>query len=479
VKKMSFWEERNKCYQQGWALLDIGRPAEAIPLFLKALEMAPEDTYALCSLSSAHYRRKEYETGLDYANRAVLSDPEEEWSHRCRSYCLEELNRKEDALEAAQEAVRLAPEGTYSLHQLAHILLVCGRLQEAEATAEELRELAPDEASTYISLGQIYRHQNRLPEAEACERKALEIDPNSSMALNNLGATLGRGGRQQEAIDLYEEALRADPTNALARYNLEREVQAYGFVSVQEYLHARHNPARMSLARQFRRLKEQAEKRLEHNRIAEAKALLLEAQRLIPNNLKLLDLLARAEWSSLPKALRVAEKMIQTAPEASIGYWRRGTVLMAMREGEIFRRFALARDALRDAQEAVRLAPEDGGNLLLLAEAQCACDQWEEAEQTAKKLVKLHPDWSWGCKLLGDIYRQQKHLRIAESFYQKGLQLANDDADAINNIGLALWEMGKREDARNCFDRAHELCPDDPHFRFNRYRTAPWKLFKW
>lgn len=461
--------------------MEIERPAEALPLFLKALEQVPEDTYSLCSVASAHYRLKEYEKSLEYANRAVLSDPEEEWAHRIRSYCLEKLNRKADALEAAQEAARLDPEDTYCLHQLSYALLLCGRLEEAAATAEELRELAPDDASTYISLGQIYRHQNRLQEAEACERKALDIAPNSSMALNNLGWTISRGGRRQESLELYQEALRADPTNSTARQNLEREVKAYGFASIEEYLTESHNLARMSRARQFRRLKEQAEKHLKYNRVEEAKSLLWQAQELIPNNLAILDLLARAEWQQgrLPKALRAAERMIEVAPEESIGYWRRGTVRMAMRQSEFLRRFALMQEALQDAEEALRRAPENADALTLLAEVHCALGELPEAEQAARKLLNLYPDWGWACKLMGDIYRKQKHLRVAESFYHRAVQVAKEDADLINDVGRAFWEIGKREEARHCFDLAYQLQPDDPTIRFNRVRHSPWKIFNW
>jgi tetratricopeptide (TPR) repeat protein len=171
--------------------------------------------------------------------------------------------------------------------------------------------------------------------------------------------------------------------------------------------------------------------------------------------------------------------MIHLAPQESTGYWRHGTILLAMRESDLLRRHALARDALRDAEEAVRFAPENADSLTLLAEAHCACGQFAEAEQAAKTLLNLYPDWSWTCKLMGDVYRQQKHLRVAESFYHKAVAEAKDDANVINDVGLAFWEIGCREAARNCFDRAHQMRPDDPTFRFNRVRFSPWKLLGW
>jgi tetratricopeptide (TPR) repeat protein len=80
---------------------------------------------------------------------------------------------------------------------------------------------------------------------------------------------------------------------------------------------------------------------------------------------------------------------------------------------------------------------------------------------------------------MGDVYRHQQHFRVAEMYYQKACDLDTSDAALINAVGLALWQMDRRDQARACFDRAHELKPDVVAYRLNRARYSPWQISRW
>lgn len=355
--------------------MNIDRPKKAIPHFLKALELAPEDTYTLCSLSSAYYDLDKYQTGLYYADRAVQSNPEEEWGYRCRSCCLQEIDREVEALEAAKEAVRLAPEEIPCLSQLADCQIACDRLKDAKITAEKMLELAPDRANTHIILGQIGYLRGRLSEAEVYLRKALELDPNSSEARRLLGQTLKAARRELEALNLFHEALLIDPESDIARSYLDVEVREAGFASITEYLNARSDPELISRARQVRQWKEQVVELIQQNKPEQAMPLLLQAHSLVPDNLLILNLLSQTSWQQgdMTVALGYADRMIQVAPKESLGYWRRGTILLAMSEDDEANKTNLIREALSDAETAIRITPYDPDYLILLSWLQWVC----------------------------------------------------------------------------------------------------------
>lgn len=475
------FEETYALYHRAGTLIDINRAEEAIPLLHKILAYEPDDEAALCRLAWAHYRLDQHAEGLKYADAAVRANPKNEMAYRYRSYCLTGLKRLAESLDAAHEALNLAPDSSLCVDAVAQALLHAGRLNDAEHMALRLVELAPDVAESHITLGVIYSRQKRSEEAEQCERRALAINPNCSLALNNLGVTLKNAGNLYDPLEMYYAALKAEPDNENAQRNLETEIRNHGFASVSEYLAARTDPEKMFRARRFREHIAHAEECANAGQWFGAENAAQRALKQVPTSLAALDIMARRECGrgNLPAALRVAQYMIELEPQTWLGYWRQSNILLAMRKTDVLRRNELGQRALASAQAAVQCAPDNVNTLLILAEVQSACELLPDAEQTLKTLISLRPHWNRASKFMGDIYRQQKHLRLAEMYYLKAVDLDKSDDDLINEIGLALWDMGCRDQAHSCFERACELQPDNVMYRFNRARYAPWQFARW
>ncbi|MRR09692.1 tetratricopeptide repeat protein [bacterium] len=62
----------------------------------------------------------------------------------------------------------------------------------------------------------------------------------------------------------------------------------------------------------------------------------------------------------------------------------------------------------------------------------------------------------------GVMLYHRRELGAAEAEFRRALELRPDFAEAFNNIGLAMSDQGKREDAVTAFRRAVELMPDAP-----------------
>jgi len=96
------------------ALIDLRRWQEALKLLRQALVIAPDSGDILCRISHVKLQIGEFEQALADADRAVQSEPMNNWRHRLRCYALLNLCKQSDALRAAEEAVRLAPDSPES-----------------------------------------------------------------------------------------------------------------------------------------------------------------------------------------------------------------------------------------------------------------------------------------------------------------------------------------------------------------------------
>lgn len=74
--------------QRAQALVDLGRPADALPLLHRALGQSPDDDDALCLLSLAHWNLAQPTEALAWAERAVAARPDGLWAHQLLAHQL-------------------------------------------------------------------------------------------------------------------------------------------------------------------------------------------------------------------------------------------------------------------------------------------------------------------------------------------------------------------------------------------------------
>lgn len=209
------------------ALIDAGRPADALPLLTQAIAAEPGNARAYCLQSLALMKQEQYPAALRAAEAAVRLEPAGEWGHRLRAIVLLEMGRKREALAPAREAARLAPWEPSVLHTLARSELASGNRRAARETAERLRSAAPEWSSSHELLGLIELQGRNARAAEAHYRDALRLHPGSWVAMNNLGLALQQQGRRKEAIECFHQAARLNPSKDLIRKNLSGAVRNY------------------------------------------------------------------------------------------------------------------------------------------------------------------------------------------------------------------------------------------------------------
>jgi Flp pilus assembly protein TadD len=207
-------------------LTNVGRAAEALPLLMRAMALAPQDAGTLSELARTYLELTQFDEALCHAEAAIAAAPQAEWGHRLRAITLMRTGKNRDALISAQESARLAPNEPMALHALVDAQIECNQLGFARKTALCWLELAPEDANCRDALGRIALNDRNAKEAEGHFRDALTLNPVSARIMSNLGVALGNQNRKSEALDCYDRAAKMDPTFEPARRNTHVAVKS-------------------------------------------------------------------------------------------------------------------------------------------------------------------------------------------------------------------------------------------------------------
>jgi tetratricopeptide (TPR) repeat protein len=177
-------------FDEGWLLVKLRRPAEAIAPLERALTIVPTSAEAVEL----------------YAEACALAGRAGDSIRALRTYL-------ERSGPQAKESLRVA---------LGAALRRSGKLDDAvEALRQALRQ-APRSAAALNQLGLVYHQKGNLELAELVLKRALDIDEKSKAAAetwNNLGLVSLARRRDQEAFAHFEQATKLDPSLTVARRN--------------------------------------------------------------------------------------------------------------------------------------------------------------------------------------------------------------------------------------------------------------------
>ena len=173
-------------YELGSLLRNLRRNADALELFLRYVELVPDDYQGLGQVGG----------------------------------CLGDLGRYSEAESYLRRALKLADDAI-THYDLAFVLTRQGRANEAIAEYERALERDPTHvkartnlAVNLVNLGQMDRAMREL-------MRVLAIDPENAGAHTNLGLVFAQQGQVERAVREFREALRIDPMQVQARTALD------------------------------------------------------------------------------------------------------------------------------------------------------------------------------------------------------------------------------------------------------------------
>jgi len=223
-------------FQQGLALHQQGRLAQAGESYRQVLKLQPEHHDALHMLGVVAYQTGNPLQAVELIGRAIALNPNNANAHSNHGLALQELMRPAEALESYDHALELKPDYAEAYSNRGNALKDLKRLDEALDRYDRALELKPDYAEACNNRGFALQELKQFDEALDSYERAIELRPDYAEAYCNRGNVLQELERLDEALDSYDRAVALDPGNAEAHYNRGLALQA--LKRLEEALHS-------------------------------------------------------------------------------------------------------------------------------------------------------------------------------------------------------------------------------------------------
>lgn len=229
----------------GAALLQLGRPEEALDCLQRAARKLKDNAGLIGNLAQAYFalgrydesreafrkasriepREAQFQLGvatslalqgkLDEAEtilrRAASRFPENALVWFNLGNLMRDRQRPAEAIEHCHRALELNPQFIDARNNLGGILQALLRFEEAEREYRMCIQLAPDYLPGRCNLASVLIDQGRFVDAENSCRELIRIDPNFEQGHTMLGAALGHQGRAIEALECHRTASKLAP----------------------------------------------------------------------------------------------------------------------------------------------------------------------------------------------------------------------------------------------------------------------------
>lgn len=435
----------------GSILLRNDRAQEAVIVLEPALERAPRDFRLLGLLGSAYMRLGRHDLATSYLETAVrLSGGDPQLRTRLAmsrvgsgfdAQGLGELAALFDSDPVGQQAVGL---------RLATLYLQRGELQLASQICRSLLEHDPRNATVLNLLGAVQMQAGRFGDARTSFEQALALDGEHVPARVNLGKLSAVQGDLAEARNVFEEALRQRPSSVFAMVQLADVERRSGRIQdAERWLQKAIGADSRSLSATLALV----DLYLESDRSADALRIAREAESREPDNLDVLEALARSHLADARQDLAsgVYQRMAQSA-----GFDTQQLLRVARLQAQVGELGAAA----YNLSKGLKQKPRHVDTRLLLIEIQTRLGQMELAIDGANALLADEPGLVIAHRVAGNVYLAAGQTDEAARHYRAALER---EPHAVNVIGLyrSLARGGQAEPAMQVLTSWLERRPED------------------
>jgi len=437
---------------------------------------------------NAAFAKQQYaEAALDYRN-AIKIDP---LFGEARRRLAEAYERSGDLQNAFREYIRAAdllPDNADLQLTAAKYLLAAGLFEDARVRATRALDHAPKNAEAHIVLGSAIAGLKDLDGAMKEIEEAISLSPDRGAGYTNKAGLLLAQGKKEEALENFQRAIQIEPRSVPAHLALASYQWSVGSVQDAEETIAQalkiepgNGVANRAMALLY----------VSSGRAVEAEPYMKAATKAAGTPEAELDLAnyylrTKRPDSARPILDRLA-KIPQTAPAANIrlaqleyargdsaAAYKRIDTLIAAAPGNVDARIARvrflssdrrAKDALPDAEAAVKMDPKSAAANFVLGSVRTALGQTAEARASFSEVLKLNPraadaqvalsalDLSTGntetaVQLARDAVTNQPRLLAPRLLLVKGLLARRELDQATSELGVLTTNVPKNPEVR-------------------------------
>jgi len=172
----------------GLTLFRLGKPAESITFYRRAIELSPGWALPYSGAGAAYYAMGDWTRTEEFYRLAVARDPRDGASFQALGDASAELGKHADAITYYRRALELQPGSAEVNRLLGWQYLQLLELGEAERAFREANRLDPKNANVLLNLGVVLDRQNKRTEAREAWQRASDLDLGKigAMARENL-----------------------------------------------------------------------------------------------------------------------------------------------------------------------------------------------------------------------------------------------------------------------------------------------------
>lgn len=497
---------------------------DAIALLKKAAESQPNNSTVLATYGLALLDRDNTSgEGATALEKSLAIDPRQQRIRIALANRHLTLGQKEQAVAQLQKAYQEQPGDFYIQQSYFRALLSNEQNEKIEEEIASLQNKNPQNSRGYFFAGWYQLQLKNYKMAEQQFEKAITAQESSekNLAYAGLAQLYEAQELTQKAVAAWQLALKEEP-GMVAGYNrwfvqmrkLNREAEAIAFVLELEATSARWEPAivlaqlhasRNDLGESIKHA-EVALERSKHsanvkqlaanlyrlqgvqfrsqNKLAEARASLMQAVKLLPENASFLGNLIETEIAAknIPEAQKLLDQFIKTPENESERLFLQGLIRFAEGKNEegigsyldswnakplesvaeqIFGYYQKIEDKEK-AEEFVQAwmekIPNSKSAPLMMAISAQGKNDTSNAVRWYEKSVELNPDMPAALNNLAWLYYEQKDKRALE-VAKKAYELAPNVAPIVDTYGWILVETGELDKGIELLTKATQLDP--------------------
>ena len=408
----------------GTVLVELGKPADAIPELQTALSLKPGDPGFETNLALAFAKADQSANAIPHFRAAY-----------------------QISLQAGQQPVDAAFCEAY-----ARALAAVGNQADALEMFRTVIERSGDRADIFDAIGSLYAQQSKWTEAQSEFEHALIVDGAFVPARIHLGIVQRELHNLDASLATLQAAVTADPGNALAQFEYGRSLEAAGedeaatphlekAVTVDPALPGSQNELAMVLQRQGRQ--------------QEAIPWFQKAIERDPKNVSSLTNLALALTltGKAQEALGIFQQALALSPnDANI----------LKDQGVAHVQLSAFDEAIQDFKTALALDPNDPQLHYDLGMAYKFKDRVAEAIAELTRAGQMDPTLQDPPYTLGILYMQIGKLDDAVTELKKAVALRPENGDAWAILGSTLKQDSRLDEARDALEKAIPLLPGQP-----------------
>jgi tetratricopeptide (TPR) repeat protein len=167
-------------YNLAWLLDQLGRDAEAAPLYNRAIQASRLSFEAMNNLALLESEAGRADRGIRLLDQAVAANPENEAAYLNRGNYRAAQRQWREALQDYETVMRLNSSMAFAAVEQGRIHLEMGNIDRALESLNHALAVDPNLQDAYVLMSAAYKRMNRTHEADAALAEAKRIQPGSS-----------------------------------------------------------------------------------------------------------------------------------------------------------------------------------------------------------------------------------------------------------------------------------------------------------